>query len=110
MRATTSLIEPHAFEPRCEHEAVEAGPGLARRARAHVVDQDRAELAAFGICYERSHNRLHWTDRPKLDEITAYNSAIGAEYHEVHLHALEKGRALILCNEIDPTATLEGFD
>ena len=43
------LVEAQRLDPRRQAEAVETHAGFAGRASHHVVDQERADVAAFGI-------------------------------------------------------------
>src|SRR5262245_20498716 len=104
------LVQPHALEPRREGEAIEAGAGLARRAGGNVVDENPAQLTAFGVDEEISHERLYRADWPDIEGVAADDRTVGAEQDEVELHTIELDRGLVLGNEVHLAAVLEDLE
>src|SRR5947199_6017738 len=84
--AAASLVEPHVLHPRRQREPVR---GLARRAGGHIVDQYRAELAALAVARERAHVGALAAHRAHLDDHPALNDALGIEYGEIELEAVD---------------------
>src|SRR5207244_9309920 len=49
-------------------------------------------------------------DRPHLGYQPAQDAAIGAEYDEVELHAIDRGVGFVLVHEIEPATIFDGLD
>src|SRR5262249_47775729 len=95
------LVEAQRLDPRRQDEAVEARTGFARRANHYVIDQQRADVGAFGVDPECPHHRFGGSYRTHFYDHAIQNAAVATEGDEIELHALDTDLGLVLNHEIE---------
>src|SRR6516162_11169757 len=77
------LVEAQRLDPRRQDEAVEARTGFARRANHYVVDQQRADVGAFGVDRECPHHGFGGLYRSHFYDHAIQNAAVATEGDEI---------------------------
>src|SRR5262249_7985255 len=79
---------------------------LSRRARRHVVDQDRPYLGTIVLGIECLHRRFGAPDGAHLDYETPTDRAVAREYRKVQLQGVDRNVTLVFDDERETTAAL----